>query len=128
MQTDTKDMMEAYLKMSLPHVNWKLFWLAWVATSKYEWPLNDTFTKQMTITIEERADYKEDMDPQLRYAHGCIERSFDDRPIRDHALTIIVRKKRWRHKETGEVRTSKESWLILYAGTSRAEDQLWFLK
>jgi hypothetical protein len=71
--------------------------------------MSDTFTKQMTITIEERVEYKDDMDPRVRHSHGYIERSFDDRPIRDQALTIIVRKKRWRHKDTGEVLTSKES-------------------
>jgi hypothetical protein len=39
-----------------------------------------------------------------------------------------VRKKRWRHKETGQVHTSNESGFNAFEWTSRAEDQLWFLK
>lgn len=128
MKTNNKDIMEEYLKMSLPHINWKSYQLIWVETWKYVWPMDDTFKKQMMITIEECKDYEAWMDPTLRYSHWFKEKSHDDRPMRDHALTIIERRKRWRHKETGQVYTSWESWFAAFEWTSRAEDQLWFLK
>jgi hypothetical protein len=71
--------------------------------------MSDIFEKQMIITIEDSRAYDEGMDSTLRYAHGFKTKSYDDWPMRDHALTIIVRKKRWRHKETGQVHTSNES-------------------
>lgn len=128
MKTTSTNPMEDYLKLSLPHINWQIYKLVWVQTWDYEWQYWDIFTHQMTITIQEDRSIDEWMQPDERYVRWYHESKHDDRPIRDYAVVIIERRKKWKHKVTWKVYTSSEYGFEAFESTSRAIDQLSFLK
>jgi len=120
--------MEEYMKKWLPHLNWDSYTLVGVL----EWPnlgrYWNIYDDRMTIIIEEHTELPEwEVNKSLWYSHWYVETSHEDRPLRTNAVTVIERRKRWKHKESGKVYTSKIIGYKESVGTERAEDQLSFL-
>jgi hypothetical protein len=128
MKNSTNKPLVDFVKASLPHVNREDYELKSVKTWAYTWPYKENFNGEMTIVIQEKRDYEPWMDKTLRHSHWYQEKSYDDRPIRDHSLIIIERRKSRRHKHTWEVKNSWVHWFKVFEKTNRAEDQLLFLK
>jgi len=83
----------------------------------------------LIITIEENSNPPEELwDPSKWYAHGfspCKE--YNDFPIRDKAVTIIEKRRRWKQRETQKT-TVTPSTNIIEAWTWSPSDLLYFLK
>jgi hypothetical protein len=128
MKKSNTNPMEDYLKVSLPQINWDIYKLMWVETWEYTGQYADTFKHQMTLTIQEDRGYEEWMNPEERYVRWYHEVKHDDRPIRDNAVVIIERRKKRKNKVNGNIYTSSKEWFAVFEATSRALDQLSFLK
>jgi hypothetical protein len=120
--------MHEFMKLSLPHVNWEAYALKSVDVWEYTWPYPESFDGAITIVIEEITKFEDWMIPNEWYSNWFHKRTYYDRPLRTKTLTIIEKRKKWKHKATGKIRISPIHWLTNFESTQRALDLLDFLK
>lgn len=128
MKNINNDVMEEYIKATLPIVDREHYKLVGFEKIKNEGKLKELYWSRLIVTIEETTKIPEGLDQHLWYAHGYVTVKDEDRPIRDNLVTIVSRRKRRKHKETKKVINSKYFWVVYTEGTKRAEDHLTFLK
>ncbi len=128
MKNNKNDVMEEYIKKTLPNVNWDYYDLIGIEKVKNIWKHQDIYINRMIVRIKEKTKIPKWLDQNLWYSHGYVTTTYDDRPIRDNAVTIVSQRKRWRHKETKKVINSKHLWVICLEWTKKPEDHLFFLK
>lgn len=128
MKNINNDVMEEYVKATLPIVDWEHYRLVGFEKIKNEGKLKELYLNKLIVTIEEKTKVPEWFDQHLWHAHGYVTVRDEDRPIRDNLVTIVSRRKRRKHKETKKVINSQYFWVVYTEGTKRAEDHLTFLK
>ena len=67
--------------------------------------LGDIKVKQdyYQIVFEEKPDIPEGVDVTEYESHGFISKMIQDFPIRGRAVFLEIKRRRWRHKETGKI-------------------------
>ncbi len=128
MKNINNDVMEEYVKATLPNIDRKHYKLVGFEKVKNEGEFKEIYSTRLIVTIEETTKIPEWLDQHVWYVHGYVTVRDEDRPIRDNVVTIVSRRKRRKHKETKKVVNSKYFWIAYTKGTKRAEDHLSFLK
>ncbi len=114
------------LKYVLPNVNFERYEITSVEERINEEKRKSTYRMRLFVTIEEKADPPDKTWKWI--SHGFVEKKFNDRPLRNRALTLISRKRKRKNKTTWKVYTSKHEWVLVLEWTKKAEDLLFFLK
>jgi hypothetical protein len=126
-KTTQTNLLEDFVKQSLPSVNLCSYNLKSLETVPNDAKYQTVYKERLVITIEDQSEYPWE-DKHLWQSHWFVETQYQDRPIRAKAVTIIVRTKKRRNKETGKIYTSKVEWYTVVETTRRTWNQLDFLK
>jgi len=114
------------IQYQLPQVDFKHYKIVKVESEDNQGKSSDIYKKRLFITIQDDSDPPDES--WDRYAHWFTQAKYDDRPMRDNAVTLIVKQKRWKNKSTGKTYMSVFEGVKLYPKTERPEDLLEFLK
>lgn len=115
-------------KALLPNLNWDSYSLVNMESIVNEWQKQSIYEKRWIITIEEKSECPEWFDKHLWHIHWYVEHHYEDRPIKDNAVTIIERRRKRRHKENGKVYISQIEWYKKFEWIFRSESEISFFK
>ena len=87
-----------YMKISLPNIDRDNFDLIDIVETKNESSWNQFYETRLILTIEEKKCLPDDSGN--RYIHDFKTKQIDDRPSRDKAVTVRIKKRRRRNKIT----------------------------
>lgn len=93
-----------YMKLSLPNIDRDHFDLIDIVETKNESSWNEFYETRLILIIEEKKIPPDDSNS--RYVHDFKIKQVDDRPSRDKAVTVRIKKRRRKNKITGETRMS----------------------
>ncbi len=122
------EILEDLMKEILPTVNREYYELVGYEKVKNEWKYTNIYDTRMKITIQEKTEIPKWLDKNLRYVHGYVTTTYEDRPSRSNAVTIISKRKRRKHKETWKILKSEHFGVQCLEGPKKPEDILFFLK
>lgn len=112
-----------------PHIDRNRFDLIWIdEVDNMDTNNNFYYPKRYIVTIQEKDIPDPKWGPPDRlYAHWFKEKTVNDSPIRFHATTLVIRRRRRKNRDTKKINIKELDGLVV-EGTKTAMDILDFLK
>lgn len=88
--------------------------------SHREFVIEKTNTPIWEFVFEEKNQIPKDLNPGDYEAKDFVEKTIVDLPIRGRAVQLVIRRRRWRHKSTGQI-VKRDLTFIAEGGKFTAE-------